>query len=226
MQAMSSRHRSFAFDLWGFGDSSKATSKYTLSAYVEMIDQFVSQLGISKPVDIVGHALGAIVGLAYTSQYPDSVRRLAAISMPVQGAYIDEHLTNTDPEIFVSKHMGKANSFSEVNAEVRKTDPAAMNNLAAELRRYNFMNEIASCTRPFLMVNGAQDSIIRPPQSEKQYLESMGGNRSIVELDDSDYFPMLQEKAKFNRLLLDFTSAADDSQTQIAPKEYWQRRVR
>ncbi len=46
------------------------------------------------------------------------------------------------------------------------------------------------------------------------------------ELENSDYFPMLQEKAKFNRLLLDFTSAADDSQAQIAPKEYWQRRVR
>lgn len=226
MQAMSSRHRSFAFDLWGFGDSSKATEKYTLNAYVEMIDQFISQLGISKPVDIVGHSLGAAVGLAYTIQHPDSVRRLAAISMPVQGAYIDSRLANTDPETFVNKHMGKANNFSEISAEVRKTDPAAMNQLATELARYNFMNEIANCPCPFLMVNGAQDSVIQPPQSEKQYLESMGGNRSIVELEESDYFPMLQEKAKFNRLLLDFTSAPDDSQGQIAPKEYWQRRVR
>jgi pimeloyl-ACP methyl ester carboxylesterase len=146
--------------------------------------------------------------------------------MPVQGAYIDPRLANTDPETFASKYMGKANSFSEVSAEVRKTDPAAMNQLATELARYNFMNEIANCPCPLLMVNGAQDSVIQPPQNEKQYLESMGGNRSIVELDGSDYFPMLQEKAKFNRLLLDFTSASDDNQGQIAPKEYWQRRVR
>ncbi len=228
MQAMSSRHRSFAFDLWGFGDSSKAADKYNLEAYVEMIDQFISQLGVSKPVDIVGHSLGAIVGLAYTSQHPDSVRRLAAISMPVQGTYIDERLEDADPATFVSKFMGKENSnFSEINAEVRKTDPDAMNKLAIELRRYNFMNEIINCSCPLLMVNGAQDSIIKPPQNEKQYLkDSMSGNQHVVELENSDYFPMLQEKAKFNRLLLDFFHSKNDDFNNISAKDFWQRRTR
>ena len=32
MQAMSSQYRSFAFDLWGFGDSSKAPEQYTIDA--------------------------------------------------------------------------------------------------------------------------------------------------------------------------------------------------
>jgi hypothetical protein len=36
---------------------------------------------------------------------------------------------------------------------------------------------------------------------------------------------MLQEKAKFNRLLLDFIHA-DESVTELSPKDYWQRRVR
>ncbi len=228
MQAMSSRHRSFAFDLWGFGDSSKATDKYTLDAYVEMIDQFVERLGIASPFDIVGHSLGAVVGLAYTMKHSDNVRRLAAVSMPLRGAYIHEHLSHNDPVTFANKYLGKENSsFPEINNELRKTDPSAMNRLAIELRNQDFMNKIGQCTCPLLMINGARDSIITPPQGEKQYLEEgMGDNQHIVELDNSDYFPMLQEKAKFNRLLLDFTSAADNSKTKIAPKQYWQRRVR
>jgi len=37
MQALSSHYRTYAFDLWGFGDSSKSDEEYTLSAYVNML---------------------------------------------------------------------------------------------------------------------------------------------------------------------------------------------
>jgi hypothetical protein len=36
---------------------------------------------------------------------------------------------------------------------------------------------------------------------------------------------MLQETAKFNRLLLDFIMASAEL-TELTPKEYWQRRIR
>ena len=223
MQSLSSRHRSFAFDLWGFGDSSKTPTMYMLNAYVEMIDQFISQLGISKPVTLVGHSLGAAVALAYTTRHPDSVDKLAAVALPLQGAYINERLFNTDPTSFASKIM--KDNFSEVTSEIRKTDQQAMNQLAQELSQHNFLQEIEACKTPTLFVFGAQDIVIQPPGEEVQYLQSLGNTRYLVTMDECSHFPMLQEKAKFNRLLMDFIHA-DENLTDLAPKEYWQRRVK
>ena len=55
MQSLSTQNRTFAFDLWGFGDSSKEKEMYTLDLYVSMVDQFMEQLGIITPITLVGH---------------------------------------------------------------------------------------------------------------------------------------------------------------------------
>ena len=68
MQALSTKHRAFAFDLWGFGDSSKETDQYSVRSYVTMIDQFINQLGIMKPVTLIGHGMGAAAAYAPQTQ--------------------------------------------------------------------------------------------------------------------------------------------------------------
>jgi len=224
MQALSARHRSFAFDLWGFGDSSKATHMYSLDSYVEMIDQFIEQLGIMKPVTLVGHSLGAAVALNYCTKHADNVEKIIAVALPIQGVYINERLTSTDPDSFISKVMGRSNSFSEVDAEIRKTDTQAMNQLATELTSFDFAADLEKCTRPILIISGEQDMVVQPPANENHLLQSPGDNRYHVLLE-CNHFPMLQEKAKFNRLILDFIHA-DETVTELAPKEYWTRRVR
>jgi len=45
--------------------------------------------------------------------------------------------------------------------------------------------------------------------------------------EQSGHFPMLDESAKFNRLLIDFLSlASGESPRQLQMKEEWKRRVR
>ena len=57
------RHRSYAFDLWGFGDSGANSTAYSLDAYVEMLH------------GTIGGALGAGVVLRYSMMYPEDVDR-------------------------------------------------------------------------------------------------------------------------------------------------------
>ncbi len=223
MQALSAQHRSFAFDLWGFGDSSKASHMYSLAAYVEMIEQFITQLGIMAPVTLIGHSLGAAVALRYALEYPNNVEKLALVALPVQGSAIHPRLTNSDPDSIINRIIGKSNSFSEVDSELRKTDVTAVNQLAAEIQSQNFANDLANCARPTLMVFGTQDTIVPPPVDN--LLNKGNNNRYVVPLDDCNHFPMLQEKAKFNRLLMDFIHASAEL-TELTPKEYWQRRTR
>lgn len=223
MQALSAQHRSFAFDLWGFGDSSKAPTMYSVNAYVNMVDEFISQLGIAQPVTLIGHSLGAAVSLRYALEHPANVEKLVMVALPAHAGAVNPRLANSDPDSIITKIIGKANSFSEIDSEIRKTDQQAMNQLANELANTNLSNDLVNCSRPALLVFGTQDSIVQPPGDS--VLNKGGNNKYVVPLDDCSHFPMLQEKAKFNRLLMDFIHASEEL-TQLTPKEYWQRRIR
>lgn len=219
MQALSSRNRTFAFDLWGYGDSSKSTDKYSFDAYVDMLSQFVEKLGIIQPVTLVGHSLGAAVALRYARREPERVKRVAAVALPVQGNTIHDRLTNSDSAAILSRILGV--SYPELDLEIRKTDTGAMNKLASEMFNYDFVDDMVNCPRPLLVVFGEQDSLIRQPNSLPEPTNSL----AYIALDSCSHFPMLEQAVKFNRLVLDFTTADGDLQ-KIAPKEHWQRRTR
>jgi pimeloyl-ACP methyl ester carboxylesterase len=225
MQALSARHRSFAFDLWGFGDSGKDPGNYSVSSYADMLDNFTNQLGMQLPVTLVGHALGAAVALRYAVRRPENVKKLVAVSLPIEGSKIHRRLKSAEPSDFIARVIGRSNSFPEIDSEVRKTDPVAVNRLADEMDAHNFGEELAKCTCPILTVYGEDDVVVQPPSGENHLLQSAKDGRFYVSLDDCRHFPMLQENAKFNRLLMDFIHA-DESLTELSPKEYWQRRVR
>ncbi len=224
MQALSAHYRTFAFDLWGFGDSSKNAAGYTIDAYVAMVDQFINKLGVARPVILVGHGLGAVVALRYTAKNSDNVAKVATIALPVTGSYLNGRFQSTS-EAFVSRVMGRANSFSEIDSEVRKMEATAVSNALQESSKLDLIPDITSLTRPLLMVYGNQDTLVKPPNGEHSFLQQSINQRFYVELELCHHFPMLQEKAKFNRLLLDFNMASADL-TELTPKEYWQRRIR
>lgn len=225
MQGLSSRHRSFAIDLWGFGDSSKLKSAYSLAAYIDMLCEFTSHLGMARPLTLIGHGLGAVTALKYAVKHPDHIDKLVAVALPVQGTAVDNRLTEMDVNNFTAKVLGKTQTFSEVESELRKTDQEAVNKLVAEVRNIDFTNDLANCTRPVLMVYGNNDPVVQPPSEGNNHHQMSAGNRYSVNLESCGHFPMLEVKNQFNRLMLEFIHA-DDNLTELAPKEYWQRRVR
>ncbi|GJM41572.1 MAG: alpha/beta hydrolase [Ardenticatenaceae bacterium] len=227
MQALSAHYRTFAFDLWGFGDSSKTPEAYNLDAYVKMVDQFIDKLGVARPVILVGHGLGAAVVLRYTAtpEYKENVHKVVTISLPVAGANLTNKLQGADTGSMIGRVLGRSESFPELDSEIRKVDPMAVSKSIEEMNDLNFVPEITGLEKPLLMVYGRQDNLVLPPNGEYSYLQQSINDRFYVELDLCHHFPMLQEKAKFNRLLLDFIIASADL-TELTIKEYWQRRIR
>ncbi|MCB8928324.1 MAG: alpha/beta hydrolase [Ardenticatenaceae bacterium] len=225
MQALSAHYRTFAFDLWGYGDSSKTPDYYSLNAYVNMVDQFIDKLGVARPVILVGHGLGAVVALNYTAKNPENVAKLATISLPVSGAHLTNKLQGADTDSMVSRVLGRSESFAEIDSEIRKVDTIAVSKSMDEIGKMDFVSEITNLNRPLLLVYGRQDNLVVQPNGEYSYLQQSVNDRFYVELELCHHFPMLQEKAKFNRLLLDFIIASAEL-TELTPKEYWQRRIR
>ncbi len=82
MQQLSMKYRTYALDLWGYGDSGKNPERFSLEAHVKLLDDFMEKMGIPKAA-LIGHSLGAAVVIRYALQRPERAARLMAISAPV-----------------------------------------------------------------------------------------------------------------------------------------------
>ena len=91
MDNLSDRFRTYAFDMWGFGDSDRNPQRYSLEAYVAQLDLFMEELGVMK-ASLVGHAMGAAVALLFAERYPDRVDRIMAVSTPLAASAVSKRL--------------------------------------------------------------------------------------------------------------------------------------
>ncbi len=223
MEEMSARHRAYAFDLWGFGDSDKLNAHYSLESYVSLIGQFLEKLGVMR-VTLVGHALGGIVALRFAAQAQEWVDRVMAVSVPLIGRAINRPLAgfsgNGDAlERLVTRRV----KLQEVTMEVKKTDVSAVAASVQSVMDDDLRPLLSPLSIPVLLVYGRDDPFISPP--EQEWLQGCGDHVRSIFLDGARHFPMLEERNKFNRLLTDFLDAEGDLGA-LELKEEWQRRLR
>lgn len=73
-----------ALDLLGFGASPKPRrSRYDYDDHIASINATLDNLGISQPFTLVGHSMGALIALRYSTQYPERVNKQVLTNMPV-----------------------------------------------------------------------------------------------------------------------------------------------
>jgi pimeloyl-ACP methyl ester carboxylesterase len=82
MQQLQTKYRVYALDLRGFGDSGKNPQKYTLDHQVQLVFDFMRELGLPKAA-FIGHGLGALVASEFARLYGDKVPRMLLVSAPL-----------------------------------------------------------------------------------------------------------------------------------------------
>lgn len=95
-------------DLPGFGESSELTSVHNLDAYANWLGQFLSELGLISPANLVGHSFGTlVVGRYATTKKCKSIVLINPVSGPALSgprAFLTRitsafyHLSNLLPE--------------------------------------------------------------------------------------------------------------------------------
>jgi pimeloyl-ACP methyl ester carboxylesterase len=235
MEAVSDRYRTYALDLWGFGDSDKSHQRYGVESYVSLIGEFMDGLGLVQ-LPIVGHALGAIAAVLFAAQAPERVDKLMAVSLPLNSAAVSRKISDGGlPRRFAStragtgergnglleRALGRKQAYPEVAMEADKTDPDAITLSTQSLSRLDLRSELDKITRPLLIVHGDRDSLVTPPSADA--LQGMDEFIRQIGLKDSTHFPMLDEAAKFQRLLRDFL---EGDLASLELKEEWKRRAR
>jgi pimeloyl-ACP methyl ester carboxylesterase len=225
MQALSAEYRTYALDLWGFGDSGKRRERYSLEAQTEMLHGFMDQLGILKAA-FVGHGLGGVVVTRFAQKYPDWADRTMAVALPLTGAAVNPKLVNTPLVALIAELIGKGPTVDPISVEAAKTDILAVETTVKAVMEKDVKLELEQLKSPCLLVYGDKDTVITPPP-EDNWQNGLTGNIHRLGLEESRHFPMIDEAAKFNRLLGDFLSLkSGEDLKNLELKEEWKRRIR
>jgi pimeloyl-ACP methyl ester carboxylesterase len=228
MQAASISFRAYAVDLWGFGDSARHVEGYSLENQSRLLDEFLEKLGIGK-IALIGHGLGALAALNFTARNSHIVDRLMLISLPLEAGLLSPRLSTSSPAELAEWLLTRAPGTDAARQEAPKTDPQAIQTSLVGYQN-NPVNDAVSgglntFRTPTLYVHGQNDPAVLLAELEA-YNARQEHNHQIV-FEQSGHFPMLEEYARFHRMLSDFLAlGSGESPNELEIKEEWKRRVR
>lgn len=75
---LSKKHRVFAPDLPGYGESDKPNVEYSLLYYIDILNQIMDSLHLEK-ANLIGLSLGGGISLGFTLEYPSRVEKLVLV---------------------------------------------------------------------------------------------------------------------------------------------------
>jgi pimeloyl-ACP methyl ester carboxylesterase len=224
MQAASNNFRAYALDLWGFGDSAKVSDKYLLNGLTKLLDDFLNEMGIGK-IAVVGHGLGAVVGLMFAEHYPQYVDRIMAIGLPLETSLINPRLREASPIELADWLLGDTPETQVARMEAPKADQEAIKQSLQNLESLHITQLVEKIDTPSLLVYGRNDPAISMINDNRLF--SFPDHIHHIIFNQSGHFPMIDQPNKFNRLMNDFLSLSPgESPQQLQLKEEWKRRIR
>ena len=222
MQVTSTSYRAYALDLWGFGDTAHNVLNYSLEQQSSLLDRFLNEMGIGK-IALVGHGLGALVGMKFASRFPQSVDRMMAVNCPLHIDAVNSRLRTASPQELTDWLSSRTPEATTALSDAGKADGQAVTASIVGLQADNLYGSFRNFNIPCLLVYGDKDPAVFAPD-ETFPLASM---THPVYLDGSAHFPMIDETIRFNRLLTDFLALDSGvSPSELQMKEEWKRRVR
>jgi pimeloyl-ACP methyl ester carboxylesterase len=225
MDELSTDYRTYALDLWGFGDSDKNREQYDVDNYVQLLVDFMDELGIWRS-PLVGHTLGAVIATKLAAQYPERVSKVLAVGLPLTAQAINRKLLAVGSNDSMARvFWQRQRPYDEVEMGAVKTARNAIALTVQAVARLNPQDLLEDIGVPMLILYGGKDSVIDSAQADV-FEEDHYSPRAIV-LPESRHFPMLDEPASFARLVRDFMDVGSAEELrELAVKKEWRRRTR
>lgn len=234
MDAISDRYRCYALDFWGFGESDRHESSFSLTEYVTMLFDFMENLGLAR-VALVGHGLGGMVALEAAARYPERFTKVMTVATPIQGNSL-QHLVRpgtlsrllgrANPTNIWARHLRHMNVdyaqlMEEIVEDTESLSEGVVRQVMDAVLGADLREKLATLQVPLVSVLGERDPIVGTEQGHF-LIEEHSSLQQIVRLPKSSHFPFLDQPNVFSRLLTDFL-ASQGSAVEI--KSEWRRRV-
>ncbi len=78
-QSLASERTTYLLDLPGAGRSERIGGRVTWQSIGQWLNTFANEVSPDEPVDVIGHSIGGLIGLAFANTYPHKVRRLVLL---------------------------------------------------------------------------------------------------------------------------------------------------
>jgi pimeloyl-ACP methyl ester carboxylesterase len=185
----------------------------------------MDELGIWQ-APLVGHTLGAAIAASMAVRHPDRVSKILAIGLPLSADAINRKLLAAGSNEALSRlFWHRQRPYAEVEMSLPKIASNAVALTIQSVARLDLDELLDEIDMPLLSVYGDKDNVISTDQA-KELGEHHYAARAIV-LPGTHHFPMLDETARFTRLLRDFMDVETAEELrQLTIKKEWRRRTR
>jgi pimeloyl-ACP methyl ester carboxylesterase len=226
MTFLGDEFRTYALDFWGFGESGKKLSTYSIDDFVSLVDQFMEALGIAS-APLVGHSMGGTVSLALACKFPNRATKVTVIGSPIDGRSLVFFLklAGYRPIGFTVHHLMWALKlgirigaplvtrdrrwYGMIDKDLSSTTVESFLTSIASLRRTDLTHEIHAIKVPIMGMYGARDVFVNPNQWEP--LQKHARMPRIERFREAGHFPMLDQAEKFQHTLRDFLRSGNGS---------------
>lgn len=233
MDHISERHRAYALDFWGFGESDRKDSDFSVSEYVNMLFGFMDNMGLQQ-VNLAGHGLGGMVAIRAAIEQPQRFGKLMTVNTPILG----EKAISVPPGALLSRLFGRSNPTNVWAKLVRQIDvhdqqikdeiiedtdmlsETLVERVVASILKADLRPDLKQLELPMLAVYSMNDSIVSHEQAD--LLREDYHLLQVLKLRGSNHFPFLDQPNVFNRMLMDFLLSEG---TPVEIKAEWRRRV-
>jgi len=219
MSALGDTYRTYALDFWGFGESGKKLSSYNIHNFVELVAQFMDELGIDQ-APIVGHSMGGTVALLLAIQHPELVRNVTVIGSPIDGRALSVllKLAGLRPIAVLVHNMmwalklgiriatpvitAERRWYGMVARDLSRTTVDSFLTSIASLHRTNLTDQLQKIHVPTMGIYGDKDVIVHPGQWKP--LKENLPQTQIERHRHVGHFPMLDDPSAFIGILRNF----------------------
>ncbi|SFJ58242.1 Pimeloyl-ACP methyl ester carboxylesterase [Paenibacillus sp. UNC496MF] len=207
--------RCIGMDWRGFGKSDKPYSGYTFDRLADDIRAVIDTLQL-RNITLAGHSAGGALAIRYMARHQGhGINKLVLIdaqapgSVPQQGAnaFIAQTLSDRPallaglPNQFFFRNITKpfADWFFQVGLQGAGWATAAV---MVTLRDRNVRNDLGSIRIPTLIAHGIHDQVV--PFASAQETNQLIKGSVLIPFQYSGHVPFLDERERFNQLLLRF----------------------
>ncbi len=220
MESLSSSFKTYALDFWGFGDSGKSGTGFTVEGYVEMVNQFMARLGILQ-ASILGHSMGGTVALNMVLDHPDNVDKVAIVGSPIAGEGLSIILRLAARRSLASLAYKMPGAiplgvrllspllakdwktwYKMFERDLSRTTLESFHLSIASLWKTDLRSRLGEIGVPALGIYGQKDNIVDPKQGD--VLEERVARAELRRFQNSGHFPMMDEPQRFYRVLHEF----------------------
>jgi proline iminopeptidase len=212
-------HQVVYFDPLGTGKSARLSDKklYMVALYAEVMLRLLDHLG-PETAHVIGRSFGGVPAAEFAARFPNRVRSLVLANAQVDAEgwqlgnldAMNEHVRQQYPDVWEAILTLRAAGVKSSHAQYQSLLDEPTNRMRwAGLERYTVLDRLVSHAIPTLVLTGRRDLMASPMIAKRTADALQPQHTTLITLERSGHFPMVEEPETYFALLEDFWSRVD-----------------